>query len=549
MDQRYSTNVTRLNQPTSMMTDKYPIYGGETVDGNAAWDLFCAAADGHVPVIKSLLANDPRLVHAQFWYSIPLRFAVLDGHLEAAQLLMDAGSDPGMLEAHLFDWETFLEDSKSRGYDDVHQALLAEMEKRYGSEPYNDDFVALRDAIVDSQTEDVSSRLKESSELARISDVRGNTALHWAVWAGCAELVDRCCEAGGDPNAWNAAGETALQVDDVGQSRKHYRDSDPAIRRLIERGTECDFHTACYLGNSDLVRTSLANDPAIARRLNTAKVSPLTRAAAGGNVEIVAMLLDAGADPNMKERKYDRGGAVFTASCYGHIEVLKLLLERGADVNGPCESSGTAADHAANDEISQVLIENGSVGRWEEGSNDSNTLHDRVMEASQKQEDGSNDLLGRVIWSNDSELLALYLEKIGKEGLSKVSPGTGPGGWFIPKSGVPAEFLRQLISAGFPNDRPSWIGRTNLQFAASRNHCHNARLYLEHGADINFVSLETGTTPLGVASREGKEKMVNLLLESGADALQPAGRPQLQPRALARQRGHDNIVAILDAAK
>ena len=119
----------------------------------------------------------------------------------------------------------------------------------------------------------------------------------------------------------------------------------------------------------------------------------------------------------------------------------------------------------------------------------------------------------------------------------------------MPKEGVPPEFLDQLIAAGFQVDRPSWIGRTNLHFAASRNHCHNAKLYINRGADVNFVSLETGTTPLGVAARQGHEKMIQLLLDADADPNLPANQPKLQPRALAEKRGHANAVAILDSRK
>ena len=113
------------------------------------------------------------------------------------------------------------------------------------------------------------------------------------------------------------------------------------------------------------VREFLSHVPEIAKRLNAAKRSPLSAAAAGGSVEVVTTLLGAGADPNLIERRFACGGALFTASSLGHKDIVQLLLERGADPNGPCESSGTSADHAASDEIYQLLMKHGSVGRWE----------------------------------------------------------------------------------------------------------------------------------------------------------------------------------------
>ena len=531
------------------MTGEYAIYGGETVDGDAAWDLFYAAAEGNMPVLKDLLANDPRLVHAQHWYSIPVRFAVLGGHADAVDLLLKAGSEPGILEAGLFDWETLLESAMRCGFDDVHQVLLAEMKRRYASVPYNEDFKDLCDLIARGETKEAAKSLREQPRLANLSDLRGNSALHWAVWAGNTKIVDLCCELGADLNRQNTSGETPLQVHAVGRHRENYHDGLPGIRRLLQRGADYDFHTACYLGDIDKVREFLALDPDTPTRLNAAKRSPLSAAAAGGKVDVVTILLDAGADPNLPERKFACGGALFTASSLGHTHVVKLLLERGADPNGTCESSGASADHAANEEIYQLLLKHGSAGRWQEPSGETAALRQRITSREETEigENGFDPLLAQVIWSNDAALLKLYIERYGNEGLKSLFPGAGPGGWFVPKD-TTAEFLDALIAAGFPIDRPSWIGRTNLHFLAMQNRRDVAQLFIERGADINFISLETGTTPLGIAAEKGQEQTVRMLLEMGADPAIPYDRPKLQPRSLAKQRGHENIVSILESA-
>ena len=71
--------------------------------------------------------------------------------------------------------------------------------------------------------------------------------------------------------------------------------------------------------------------------------APLSNAAATGRMDIVQLLLDHGADPNLPEEQYaPKGKALYPAVYHGHYEIAKLLLERGAFPNPPVESSGNA---------------------------------------------------------------------------------------------------------------------------------------------------------------------------------------------------------------
>ena len=490
-----------------------------------------------MPTIQSLVGEDPLLVHAQYWYSIPLRFAVLGGHANAVQLLLDAGSEPGIAEAGLFIWEDHLEVAKNRGFEDVHRVLIDEMKRRYRTDLGNTHFGQFREAIDASHFDKAIKLIHAQPDLISISDIRGNSTLHLAAGAGSLELVDACLDLGAAIDARNAEERDAFELG-----------NEDVKRRLLERGAQFDFFAACSLGDEKRVNEFIAEDADLAKRLNRAYSSPLMLAAKAGHLSVVTTLLDHGADPNLKEQKFDRGGALFMASASGHYNIAKLLLERGADPNGPCESSGTSADHAANEEISKLLLEHGSTGRWSEASGEPQDIKKEILDG-QKQsgENGFDPLLARVIWSNDAELLTLYLDQFGADPLRELFPGSGPGGWFVPKD-CSGAFLDQLISAGFEINRPSWVGRTHLHFLASRNHLETARFFVERGADMNFVSLESGTTPLGSAAYYGHKAVVQFLLAQGADSSLPQGRPELQPLALAEQRGHDEIAEILRSA-
>ncbi len=64
---------------------------------------------------------------------------------------------------------------------------------------------------------------------------------------------------------------------------------------------------------------------------NAQKVPPLNSACASGSLEIARMLLDHGADPNLRQE----GGFVplHNAAQNGLVELIELLLDHGAEIN------------------------------------------------------------------------------------------------------------------------------------------------------------------------------------------------------------------------
>ena len=119
------------------------------------------------------------------------------------------------------------------------------------------------------------------------------------------------------------------------------------MAHLRSRGAIVDLPTARHTGDLDRVRELLRR----IRRWPTGSVvlgcylgagAPLANAAAAGRLDIVQLLLDHGADPNLPEEQIaPRGKALYTAVYNGHYEIAKLLLERGAFPNPPVESSAT----------------------------------------------------------------------------------------------------------------------------------------------------------------------------------------------------------------
>jgi ankyrin repeat protein len=70
---------------------------------------------------------------------------------------------------------------------------------------------------------------------------------------------------------------------------------------------------------------------------------PLIQSAAKGRLQIVKLLLEGGADPNLREEgNAPNGRALYAAVYRGHLEVARLLLEHGAYPNPEVESSADA---------------------------------------------------------------------------------------------------------------------------------------------------------------------------------------------------------------
>jgi ankyrin repeat protein len=101
--------------------------------------------------------------------------------------------------------------------------------------------------------------------------------------------------------------------------------------------------------------------------------TPLTAAAQGGHVDVIRILLENGADPNLLDSgsRWPHETALSTAAIHGRIEVCRVLLDAGADPNIPTNPRGrgdtggwTALDWALQgkqSDVAQLLRERGAI--------------------------------------------------------------------------------------------------------------------------------------------------------------------------------------------
>ncbi len=122
---------------------------------------------------------------------------------------------------------------------------------------------------------------------------------------------------------------------------------------------------ACFFGHYDtaeyLVR---AGAPVNSSSRNGLKVTPLQSAAAGKHHRIVKMLLDHGADPNVREA--NGFTPLHAAAQNDDIETIRMLLLGGADLTIKSTSGKTALDVAmdAGNEKASALLSEGVTKRF-----------------------------------------------------------------------------------------------------------------------------------------------------------------------------------------
>jgi ankyrin repeat protein len=102
----------------------------------------------------------------------------------------------------------------------------------------------------------------------------------------------------------------------------------PIIEFLLNHGAHVDFFTALVLGRLDDIDRGLREQPDRAQARGIHDLPALYFAAIGGNTAAAQRVLDAGADVNAHAQA---AAPIHGAIMGGNVEMVRLLLERGAD--------------------------------------------------------------------------------------------------------------------------------------------------------------------------------------------------------------------------
>lgn len=480
---------------------------GVVVDGDDAWALFCASADGDLEKARRLLDGDPNLVHAQIWYAKPIDLAMREGHLEIMKLMLDV--DPQRwLFGHTREWcyRTTRNEMRRRGFGELVEYL--DRWKVSLTPNYRPEFEALRELIRGdkatswSAEESANAKVLEAVDadrtLLQATDRRGLTLLHGALEAQNLVLTTAFLERGAPLDAKTVHGWTPMDY-----AVHHFA---AAIPLLLNRGVEPTLGALISRGLTDDLRARLESNASDINDLAIGDESILTLATKQRKTKIVEMLLEFGADPNWPTTNGAHGSALFTATANWQHDIMQLLLEAGANPNAGLDSTGCClsvlvdhkkwGNHPAR-EAYDLLIEHGAI---DPDNIDFAKLPQKIVEEVEP-----------IHWMETVESFDRWAKHYGTDRLKDLWWGLGP------HSRTNRDAMETLIGYGHDINRTDWWGRTLLQADAAEGMLDRVKMLIELGADIHLIDVQSRTNALGYAARQGRVEMVKFLLEQGAD--------------------------------
>jgi ankyrin repeat protein len=270
-------------------------------------------------------------------------------------------------------------------------------------------------------------------------------------------------------------------------------------------------------------------------------------AAKHGNVEMAAMLIGAGANPEAVTRLGEHT-PLHVASTAGHASVVNVLVEAGADANASTTTGATPlhfASASGSGEAVEVLLARGAEPdarepQWGQTPLMFAAAADRVDAITALLDGGAAPgITAKVVdisarsemdqaekRQRKERMVALQERRARGERVDLTEPVPAPK---FTRSDLPeqqaaavkADLLVETpcsgCQVGYPDLVGTYGGLTALLLAAREGHIDAVLALLDGGADPNQVSAADNTSAMLIASINGHFDLAMLLLERGAD--------------------------------
>lgn len=317
---------------------------------------------------------------------------------------------------------------------------------------------------------DIIRMLLNQSTRVDVFDENGEAPLHVAVERGKEEVVDILLQHGAFVNVRNKLGMTPL-------------------------------HLAAKLGFNNIVRQLVSDHGALLDAMTITKQTPLHLAAESGQFEVCKTLMKLRADLNAADNHGQT--PVHLAAQRNHAEVLKYFL---------------------NDRSELLTIPN-KMGY--------NCAHIAAM-------NGSFSVIKELLRFNRDAVIGVRIKKTGSTTLHLASEGGH------------ASIVKLLLSAGAKASDENAAGETALHLAAKHGHVKVLHT-IKTAVDWKICSRRNGLTALHVAASSGQTEFVAEMLRyrvpgglrSERSGVDPKSDYGVTPLHLASRNGHESVVRML----
>lgn len=548
-------------------------------------DLCEAAASGEVSRIKQILGEQPDLVNVHMAENNEHRaihYAVMNRHIDAVRVLMEAGADHNSGIYPHRDATGAFTMARERGLDDIVHVIREEDERRKLAACKNititDENDALFEAVREGRHEAALDVLDRHPELLDACHRNGGSVIHAAASHGRYGLVRELLQRGADITHLTPEGQSPLDgavLNVRGRNRPLNEGCLICTGILLQAGCEQSIESAVALGDFEFVRAFARAHPERFQANDSERNGLLTIAVQNDNIDMVRMLLDLGLHPDdrhqlhhYESRPYSWGGPLSDASGNSRYEIAELLLERGADPNASIYASANPVGAAYNnrdDRMKGLLFRYGGVldhitiGLEAETAAGAVALHN------------DPSIAEKLLWAagcgGDPDIVGMCLRQLDWE--------PDDGRWFglleqplrlwrtnphrkfrdFDRTVYP-EIFRMILAHGVS---ANLTGRFGYRLAHHLAACGIvwgepimteaerttfATILLDHGADLNVIDDLLQSTPLGWAVRWGKHELARLYLERGADPTL-AGADWATPLAWAKKKGDEAAADLI----
>ena len=297
------------------------------------------------------------------------------------------------------------------------------------------------------------------------------------------------------------------------------------------------FMTAVRKGNTERVREIISSrDLSCSQEWSDALDGYvlLLTALQNKHTDVVKLLLINGSKVNKNNSK-PCNTPLHYAVRNGELEIVQMLLDRGANINVQSLKSKTALHIAVEDnrmDIIDILLNHGANVKISDIS-DVTPLHTAVKNDSVE--------IIKLLLSRGANVNATTCDRVGED------EGKGCTPLHLAVEKANEEIIKLLLSSGANVNDKRNDGIASLHIAIERGYFEVVKHLLDHGAHVNSTyssATQQDCTPLHLAAELDAKEIVKLLLSKGAD-VNAQGNEGITPLHIATRAGYSNIVEHL----